>query len=123
VRVTRSFAVDLDAHAVAILDEFDGHGAHDIVVPFHLAPEAELILDDRWLALSIGELNLAIAWNDDWAAELREGWLSPSYGVRVSRPVLELRRSGELRTLATSITAVEKRPTDVTAFTAAMLSA
>ena len=112
VLVRRSFALDLDLHIAAILDEFDGDGEHAVVVPWHFAAGATAQLEEEACLVEAGGHRFSLAWSDGWAPALREGWESQRYGVRVARRVLELRREGPLRSLAVVLGPAHRRPAD-----------
>ena len=116
VTVRRTLALDLDAHAAAVLDELEGEGSHRVTVPFHLAHGVTATLAGGWCAAEAGGRTFAFAWSNGWEAGLRDGWESPSYGVRLRRTVLELRREGPLTPLAVAVTPADDRPDDVDAF-------
>ena len=121
VVVRRSFALDLDRHVAGVLDQLDGEGEHDVVVPWHLAVGVVAQLDDRACLVEASGQRFSLAWSEGWTPSLREGWVSQRYGVRHSRPVLELHRDGRLRSLAMALTAASERPADPASFVRGLL--
>ncbi len=99
VLVRRSLVLDLNRHAAAVLDEFDGTGRRR---------------DRAWRPVRGQRRNgrvesgegprFSLTWSEGWEAALREGWESRRYGVREARRVLELRRQGRLLSLAMALT-------------------
>jgi len=91
VTVRRRFLLDHRRSALRIEDRIDGKATHELEVFFHAAPGA--VPCDR------GADGFELSWPDGTRAsirlaagpplrfELREGWFSPSYGVKVARPV------------------------------------
>lgn len=92
VRVERSIALDGSAHRLTIEDNFYGAAHHVVRIPYHLSPEVELA-GDRLVAAG-GRFTFVV--EGEWELERRNGWFSPSYGVKVPTTVLELVRSGSL---------------------------
>ncbi|MGH3072963.1 MAG: heparinase II/III family protein, partial [Gaiellaceae bacterium] len=103
VTPVRAVRLDPAAHRLEIMDEFEGDGEHEVVVPFHLAPGVQ-VSEDRpgRLLLDAGGRAFALAWSDPdaWEAVLGDAWVSPSYGVRVPSRRVELRRRGTLAPLS-----------------------
>jgi hypothetical protein len=100
---------------VAILDEFDGEGEHDLEVNFQFAP-GDLI--DIGGAVRFGEVEMAWASEQPWTATLArggdapsDGWIAPSLGVRVPAPRLSLRCRANVRS-ATLLTVLAARAGD-----------
>jgi hypothetical protein len=83
---------------VAILDEFEGTGSHEIEVNFQFAPGE---LADLGGAVRFnGVAELAWTGDDQWTPALAcggdhpaSGWIAPSLGVRVAAPRLTLRHA------------------------------
>jgi hypothetical protein len=96
----RTVALDHETHRLLVRDEFRGEGDHDLLVPWPLAEGLEPELDG---AATARAGRFRFRWSPDWSAEVGDGWISPSYGVRRPRRVLALRRRGPLRPLAVLI--------------------
>jgi hypothetical protein len=91
VTVRRSFAFERARPLVRLEDSLEGEGAHLVEVFFHAAPGARAHRD--------GNRAVRLEWDDgrrvrivqesgpevEW--EEASGWYSPSYGVRMARPV------------------------------------
>ncbi|MDP6258722.1 MAG: heparinase II/III family protein, partial [Rhodospirillales bacterium] len=100
-------------HRLAICDEFEGAGVHQVTIPFHLSPDCEVaeIETGRWLIkVSDNEFVLTYNIDADWQVNNRKGWISPSYGVKLERPVIEFQRSGALSSLRVGIYPAEQAP-------------
>lgn len=91
VRPIRTIALDPTLHALVVHDAFEASSAHDLEVPFHLAPGLEPI-EAAGDELRIGPF--ALRWRGDWDCTLERTWTSPSYGVRVETAKVVFRRSG-----------------------------
>jgi len=110
-----------DGGYFVLFDDFDGHGAHDIDVAFHLAPgEAalgggSLRLDDvaclHWAATFPVTASLACG-----GAGPQAGWIAPSLGIRVAAPVLTL--AGRTERSGASLITIFAPPGHVVAATA-----
>lgn len=91
VRVSRKFEFDHRVPRLRITDRVEGGGFHLVEFFFHLAPGAavravgERVLEVAWAggnrARVEQESGIAIAWEE------KQGWFSPSYGVKMARPV------------------------------------
>jgi len=102
VRPVRTIALDKLEHRVALHDDFLGAGDHSIRVPFHFAPDIEILdLQRDRLLLNARGRKFVFGWHasDAWSAVVRESWVSASYGTKVRTQCLEIRRAGELRPL------------------------
>lgn len=108
VRVVRTFALDPDAHVLAIADELLGEGEHEVRVPFQLAPGVEpASVESGRAELEASGRRFVLAWSDGWSGKLEEGWVSPSYGVKQAAPRLVLVRRGRLEPLLSVLTPAE----------------
>jgi hypothetical protein len=96
VRPVRTIALHEHLHALAVHDAFEAAGAHEIEVPFHLAHGLEPALDDERTVVVDG---FALRWRGDWECALEQSWVSPSYGVRLSRTTVRFRRRGPVAPL------------------------
>ncbi len=101
VRPVRTIALSPDLHAVVVHDAFAGaSSAHEIEIPFHLAPlVAPVSLEgDRVLAGAF-----AFRWRGAWDCTVEEAWVSPSYGVKVPTSKIVFRRSGPVAPLTVAL--------------------
>ncbi|MGH9365766.1 MAG: heparinase II/III domain-containing protein, partial [Thermoanaerobaculia bacterium] len=92
VTVARTFQFSRREPRLVVRDEIDGRGEHVVEFFFHAAPGARIDV--------ISEKAAVLRWPDGAAARIareagpglaweeRAGWFSPSYGVRIQRPVL-----------------------------------
>jgi hypothetical protein len=91
VTVFRTFALDRGSPRLSIADRLDGTGVHFLEFFFHAAPGAA--------ARKISDRAVELVWPDsarvtiektsgpDVHWEERSGWFSPSYGIKLARPV------------------------------------
>lgn len=87
----RRFDFDLNAGMLAIEDQLDGGGEHDLVWHFHFAPGARIDLQGPGEARIRREsVALRLTYPAGLAPHVDEAWYSPSYGVRVPTFALEL---------------------------------
>jgi uncharacterized heparinase superfamily protein len=117
VEPRRTTVYDKELHQVLIHDEFVGTGAHSVQIPIHFASGVELLsVTKDHAVVGKGGRQFTIAWGSpgDWSAQVRESWLSFSYGIKVPTPCLEFSRSGELRSF-TLLAAVGAPLTDAAA--------
>lgn len=102
VEPVRTFVFDKTSSRVVVRDVFIGEGDHSLLVPFHFAPDVRIVeLDVDRVVLSVDEHEFFVAWHSpsEWTAEIRESWVSPSYGVRIAATCLEFNRTGPLKPL------------------------
>jgi uncharacterized heparinase superfamily protein len=92
VTVSRTFELEADAPVLRIIDRLEGTAEHLVEIFFHFTPgvrfrgvsaEAATAQWDDGFALTLRrEQGTPVAFSE------REGWLAPSYGVKLPRPVL-----------------------------------
>jgi uncharacterized heparinase superfamily protein len=91
VTVRRTFEFDHGRTALRLLDRLDGAAEHSVEFFFHAAPGAVAArrsgscVELSWP--SSGRVVIERESGPDVNWEEREGWFSPSYGVKVARPV------------------------------------
>jgi hypothetical protein len=90
VAVTRTLLLDTNLHRLALRDAFEARSRHEYRVPFHLAADIELEVGERRATLRRGRAEFVLAWSGAWEPEIRETWVSPSYGVKHLSHCLEL---------------------------------
>ena len=96
VTPVRAVRLDKQRHVLAIEDRFEGGFAHRARIPFHLAAGVT-ILDttaDGWVLGAGGRRFRVIAADDGWTRAVEDGWISPSYGVKVPASVLVFSADG-----------------------------
>ncbi len=89
-------------HAVpdlwVIQDELMGQGEHELAVHWQCAPDVQPVLDVTGARLrrsGMPDVRIVVAESGgDWSIE--EGWVSPTYGVRLPAPRLKYVRRGRL---------------------------
>lgn len=104
-RPVRTIALDKNRNRLAVLDVIEAGGEHHVTVPFNLAPgvSAEPAPGERGLVLKTGGKEFMFVWADNarWNCELKEGWFSPSYGVKQKIVRVELSSRGPIPPLTT----------------------
>jgi hypothetical protein len=91
----RTFRLERRTGELTVLDEVTGAGEHTVEAFLHLAPGVQVQIDGSAATVRAGELELAIE-VDGPPLELREGWVSASYGTREPAPVLVTRLTSAL---------------------------
>ena len=91
VAVTRRFELDRRNPVLHLRDSLSGKKEHFVEFFFHAAPGAEALPSSEGDALfrwaDGRELKIHRASGPEVAWEIRPGWFSPSYGVKMERPV------------------------------------
>ena len=106
VTPVRLIALDKSTHRLLVRDQFEGDGEHRIAVPFHLPPAATVADQGQGVwRIDIGgsQFCMVILEAGAWTAAVTPGWISPAYGVRVERPVLQFSRDGAMKPLTAGI--------------------
>jgi len=106
VRSVRTVALDRVHHAVMIKDEFFGTGAHDIAVPYHLAPGIDIEREEQGsIVVRTANGRFTLAWRDkaDWKVASEASWVSASYGVKTPARRIVFARRGPLVPLIVAI--------------------
>lgn len=88
VTVRRRFEMALDGARLRIEDRLDGAAPHDVEFLFHASPGARGRTNGSGVLLEWPDgvrVTLSVAGAAGLSWEGREGWFSPSYGVKVSR--------------------------------------
>jgi hypothetical protein len=95
----RTIALDKRLHRLLVRDDFDGAGDHAVRIPYHIDESARLSqLDTGVVRVEADGRGFELHWSGDdlWHVAVRDGWVSPSYGVKRPAQVLELTRAGPL---------------------------
>ena len=71
---------------------------------------SENLTEEQWSEYAADLL--ASAGDEAWMSALGDGWVSPSYGVKVKAPVLNFIHQGPLRPLMVAIMPAEGAPDD-----------
>jgi hypothetical protein len=91
ISISRAIEFDRAKPRLQITDQIEGTGTHKLEFFFHAAEAAKAIVSGRnqatltWpdsVIVSIETASSGVQWR------IEEGWFSPSYGVKVARPVL-----------------------------------
>ena len=99
VTVVRTIVLDKQNHRLIVADKFEGQGRHLVDVNYPLAPNAKVVVQEAgWFRVEVDgkTFDLAVPSFRPWKGTVEEGWYSPRYGERVSRPVIRFHLSGEL---------------------------
>ena len=99
VMPVRGIMLDKQVHGLVVADRFEGRGEHHVSVPFHVAPEifVDRASESLWrLKGKRNEFVLVVDSVGDWTCAIKEGWYSPSYGVKKLRTTIEFCRDGAL---------------------------
>lgn len=125
VTPVRGIMLDKSGHRIVIADRFEGDGEHGLRIPYHFAPGVEARQDGpgQW-RLSAGKQDFVLVSDngDDWTANLGDGWVSTSYGVKHPAKVLNFTRRGALKPLAIAIMPALGAPDDPAAWLAEALA-
>lgn len=107
----RTLMLEKCEHRLLVIDRFTGTGTHNFSVPFHLALGTQVneAGKGKW-CLEIGgkRFTLLVLEVGHWTPNLGEGWLSPQYGVKQTRPVIGFSRDGMGQKLSVAIGPWEK---------------
>jgi hypothetical protein len=98
VEVARTVRLDPAAHRLLVADEVRAEREHTLTARLTLPPGASLEIGEQEAVVTVDARRFAVRWSG-WSARAGSGWLSPSYGVKVEAPTLELtatRASGRL---------------------------
>lgn len=90
VSVFRTVQLDTDSHGLLVLDHIDATTERELTARFTFAADASLSVADDTATVVADGRSVAICWSR-WQADADTGWVSPSYGVRLRAPTLELR--------------------------------
>lgn len=115
VTPVRSIMLEKGAHRLFVADRFEGSGRHSVRIPYHLAPGVTVAEagPGLWrIESGDGKFLLVSAGGDAWMSTLGEGWVSPSYGVKLKAPVLNFLLEGELKPLLVGLMPAQGAPKD-----------
>ena len=94
---TREFAIDRTRPRVAVRDTLSGKGARGLTWRFHLDPAVTPTKLGADVRMSVGSRDVwLLASGVDVAFTVEDGWVSPSYGVRLPTKVLVWRTTESL---------------------------
>ncbi len=91
VTVTRDLALDRDGRLLTVHDSLAGQGSHSVVSRFHVDPAVRADVDGGSIRLSRDERTLWFRLGPglgDVNVAVEEGFVSPSYGVKVASKVI-----------------------------------
>jgi uncharacterized heparinase superfamily protein len=104
VVVTREVALVKDGPDVLIRDSVGGSGSHQLVWRFHLDPAVSAAIDHDDVRLRVGDSEAWLQSVDPAPGSMvaiEDGWVSPSYGVRVKTRVVVIATRTSLPVRAT----------------------
>jgi len=116
VTVSRGFFLDKKHHALVVLDRFEGSSDHWVDVAYHFAPGVSVVEDGvgRWRLTANGQAFLFLVDGEgEWSATVEDGWVSPSYGIKVPRRVLRLHHDRPLMPIAVGVLPEADAPADL----------
>lgn len=99
VTVARTLQLDHSIGSLTIQDEFKGHDAHEIRLPFHLATNVTARdLTRSSIVLMSGDRLFRVEWDGDdlWTVAIEPSRISPSYGIVHFSRQLVWKRNGPL---------------------------
>jgi len=97
VEVERQIRLEKESGGLEIVDAIDGQGHHEVMVPFHLAPEVSVEQRGTEIRLrSAGRVFGVSGDGDDWTLIVEPCTISPRYGVVSPSHRLVWKRSGFL---------------------------
>jgi hypothetical protein len=91
VRVTRKVLLVKDGPDVLVRDSADGSGSHQLVWRFHLDPAVSAAIDHDDVHLRVADREAWLQIVDPLPGSritVEDGWISPSYGVRMKTEVV-----------------------------------
>jgi len=97
VTVKRQVVLDRDTSRLLLCDEFTCRNRHKFLIPLQLAIDVTVVEQtDSGARLQVFDRLFSLTWQSDseWSCELKQGWVSPNYGVRIAAPRLELATNG-----------------------------
>ena len=116
VMPVRTICLDKANDRLAIIDRFEGNGAHDVQVRYTLAPHVtvEDMGANKWhLSTDAGGFLLISAGSSEWEAHIEDADFSPSYGIKQSTRAIVFRSSGSLTSLALGLMPENSKSTDL----------
>jgi len=116
VTPVRKIVLEKTFHRLVVVDKFEGNDLHTVSVPFHFEPGFEIIqlMENAWHVKNQENVfRLVSPTMIDWSSTIKSGWVSPSYGVKLKRSVLEFSSVGALKTLAIGIFPENQMPDDI----------
>jgi hypothetical protein len=106
---------EIDVHktspCVVVRDRLDGAGEHTLTWRFHLDPAVSADLDGHGVRLSCGtrEFWLRSDLPATFTLSIEDGWVSPSYGVKVPAPIVVWKGTATLPIAASHSFSTERR--------------
>jgi hypothetical protein len=89
VEVTRTIRLDTTAHRLVVADEARAASEHRLTARLTLPPDATLEVTEQGAVVEVYGRRFAVRWSG-WSGRAASGWFSPSYGVKVEAPTIEL---------------------------------
>jgi hypothetical protein len=95
----RAIALNHASHELTVADHIEGLGRHTVTIPLHLASgvKASLASPNR-IRLTARGRDFLLSWSpaDQWAVDIGDARISPSYGVVVPSVRIVWKREGAL---------------------------
>ena len=97
VEVARRIRLEKPSGRLEIVDEIEGQGEHEVVIPLHLAPGVVVERDGEAIRLRSGGCGFLLAASGEgWRLAIEPTTISPSYGVAEASHRLAWTRRGAL---------------------------
>jgi len=115
VTPVRAVSLEKSTHRLAVIDRLEGSGDHTVRIPYHLAPGVSAEAAEPGLCrLTTDAGTFLLVWrnHEDWNTELEDGWVSPSYGIKLPASVLIFSRAGPVKPLMVGIMPEAAAPSD-----------
>ena len=103
----RLFALDKHTHSLIVSDDFEGNSEHFVQIPFHLSVGTSIAKKENgiWELVTISGTVFTFICSspEKWESSIRDGWISPSYGIKQKAKILIFERNGFLEPLTIAI--------------------
>lgn len=116
VTPVRTIILDKSINGLAIIDELEGDGEHEVRIAYTLAPDIRPVQseDGTWQLIgSTATFMLTMISDTQWQITIEDGWVSPSYGIKLPTKVLAFTASGKVSKLAVGIVVPNALPRSV----------
>jgi hypothetical protein len=102
VEVTRTVSLDASAHRLLVVDDIRAGREHELTARLTLPPAASLEEESDGAVVEVDGRRFSFRWSG-WSGRPGSGWFSPSYGVKVEAPTLELTATAATARLAFAV--------------------
>ncbi|MEE8352744.1 MAG: alginate lyase family protein, partial [Rhodospirillales bacterium] len=115
VTPVRGIILDKENHRLLVADSFEGDSHHSVRIPYHFSPDVgvEETGANQWTLSAAGKkFLLVLNASEHWTAAIGEGWVSPSYGIKIKASVLNFLSNGALEPLLVGIMPADNAAND-----------